>query len=555
MTNILKLSVSILLLFIISCKTSEPVVDVVKSSQKEVTALTLGNISGATSTFDASTNTHTFSVPSGTNVKALALTFTLPNGATSSPASGSVQDFTNPVSYTITAEDGTKQVIKIAVNVQATPRSSEKQILEFSFNALNPVVKANIDQTSRKITATVTASTDLTKLIPTIITSPKATVSPASGAVQNFSNKVIYDITAEDGSIQGYDVIITKIESSIVDDVDLVFFGSNDGKFYALNAKNGEKKWNFSTDNKILASPTYANGIVYFGGMFNNFFAINSTNGSKIWEYKINHKNVSPSIQGDYICFGSYEETIVAKSSNGELVRRIGLPLTESPMVEDNIFYFGYGGFDASLNKFVNDFNFRCGFIAGIFSYFNPNPVLNNGTIFCNDSQDFVARNIKTGIYKWKFKTDASYFSSSTLNDGIIYFCNSNGASSDKLYALNAETGKKIWEQSYSFRISSPTVFGGQVIVGSLDGKLYSFDAKTGTLKWSFSTNGVILSSPVVVNDIVFFGSNDKNFYAIDAKSGKSIWTFSTQGEIESSPCVITKNGKIFLSSLSGEKH
>lgn len=264
MTNILKLSVSILLLFTISCKTLEPVVDVVKSSQKEITALTLGNISGATSTFDASTNTYIFSVPSGTNVKALALTFTLPNGATSSPASGSIQDFTNPVSYTITAEDGTKQVIKVVVNVQTAPKSSEKQILEFSFNALSPVVKANIDQTSRKITAVVPASTDLTKLIPSIILSPKATISPASGLVQNFSNTTVYEVTAEDGSKVKYEVIVSKISNSAdLPDFDGLVLKQINIDNNTLSAEGyGKEKYSIFIEyknkhiNKIIA-PTY----------------------------------------------------------------------------------------------------------------------------------------------------------------------------------------------------------------------------------------------------------------------------------------------------------
>jgi len=42
----------------------------------------------------------------GTNLAALAPAITLPTGATSSPASGEVVDFTNPVTYTVTAQDG-----------------------------------------------------------------------------------------------------------------------------------------------------------------------------------------------------------------------------------------------------------------------------------------------------------------------------------------------------------------------------------------------------------------------------------------------------------------
>jgi hypothetical protein len=41
--------------------------------------------------------------------------------------------------------------------------------------------------------------TDLTNLVPTITVSAGATINPASGVTQNFTNPVVYTVTAEDG--------------------------------------------------------------------------------------------------------------------------------------------------------------------------------------------------------------------------------------------------------------------------------------------------------------------------------------------------------------------
>lgn len=204
--------VFVILLLFTSCKTTE-LVDV-KSNQKEITSLSLTGINGATTNFDASTNTYTFTVPFGTSLKSIVLNFTLPIGATCSPVSGSAQDFTNPVNYTVIAEDGSKQIYKVVVTIQSAPKSNEKQIIDFSFKSLNPVVKATIDHANKKITAEVPASADLTKLSPTILISPKATLSPASDIVQNFSNSVSYEVTAEDGSKQKYEVTILKKQNN-----------------------------------------------------------------------------------------------------------------------------------------------------------------------------------------------------------------------------------------------------------------------------------------------------------------------------------------------------
>ncbi|MDZ7899759.1 MAG: DUF5018 domain-containing protein [Arcicella sp.] len=89
-------------------------------------------------------------------------------------------------------------------------KSSAKDITKFSFTALSPVVDATIDATAKTITATVPAATDLTKLVPTITFSDKATVSPASGVATDFSKEVSYTVTAEDASTVVWKVNITK---------------------------------------------------------------------------------------------------------------------------------------------------------------------------------------------------------------------------------------------------------------------------------------------------------------------------------------------------------
>ena len=49
------------------------------------------------------------------------------------------------------------------------------------------------------------------------------------------------------------------------------------------------------------------------------------------------------------------------------------------------------------------------------------------------------------------------------------------------MYALNDSTGTKIWSYVTSSDIvSSPTVSGGAVYVGSFDGSFYALNASTG---------------------------------------------------------------------------
>lgn len=54
---------------------------------------------------------------------------------------------------------------------------------------------------------------------------------------------------------------------------------------------------------------------------------------------------------------------------------------------------------------------------------------------------------------------------------------------------------------------SSPTVANGVVYIGSDDGKLYAFDARTGMRRWTALTGKGIFSSPAVADGVVYVGS------------------------------------------------
>lgn len=91
-----------------------------------------------------------------------------------------------------------------------TTASSAKAITAFSFASLS--VSGTIDETAHTIAVTVPYGTAVTALTPTITTSGSS-VSPASGAAQDFTNPVTYTVTAADGSTQAY-VVTVKVAAA-----------------------------------------------------------------------------------------------------------------------------------------------------------------------------------------------------------------------------------------------------------------------------------------------------------------------------------------------------
>ncbi|HOW29862.1 MAG TPA: DUF5018 domain-containing protein [archaeon] len=85
------------------------------STEKLITSFIISEISG---TINNDNNTISLSVPYGTNVTALTPTIIISDETTISPESGIAQDFTNPVIYTVTAEDQSTRVYTVTIIVE-----------------------------------------------------------------------------------------------------------------------------------------------------------------------------------------------------------------------------------------------------------------------------------------------------------------------------------------------------------------------------------------------------------------------------------------------------
>ncbi len=159
----------------------------------------------------------TVTVPAGTYVKSLVPTFVVSTGASvkvssiSQVSNGSVVDFSAPVTYVVTSQDG-KTINNYVVNVIQTPLlSSDKELISFSFPSLS--VSGTIS--GNTVGLTVPFGTNVSALAASFTTSPNSTVRIGStvqvsgSSVNNFVISILYTIVAQDGSIKNYTVVVT----------------------------------------------------------------------------------------------------------------------------------------------------------------------------------------------------------------------------------------------------------------------------------------------------------------------------------------------------------
>ena len=91
-----------------------------KSSEKQITAFVF-TTPAATGVINETAKTIAVKVPAGTTLTDLVPTITVSEKASVNPLSGVAQNFTNPATYTVTAEDGSTAVYTVTVSLLPTP--------------------------------------------------------------------------------------------------------------------------------------------------------------------------------------------------------------------------------------------------------------------------------------------------------------------------------------------------------------------------------------------------------------------------------------------------
>jgi hypothetical protein len=289
-------------------------------------------------------------VEAGTDLTNLVSTFTLTSGATAevggvAQTSGTTSnDFTSPVTYTITAEDGTTTQDWIVTVTEAAVLSNETDILTFSFGIPPQTGTASIDEVNHTVDIEVEAGTDLTNLVSTFTLSGGATaevggVAQISGNTSNdFTNPVTYTITAEDGTTtQDWIITVTK-EVVLNDKTDILTFG------FGMPPQTGTATINHATRTIAIE--------VEYGTNLTDLVAIFTLSGGA--SAKVSGVvQVSGNTSNDFTSPVTY--TITAE--NGITVRDWLITVSIAPNTETDILEFGFGTPPQTAETIINAVN------------------------------------------------------------------------------------------------------------------------------------------------------------------------------------------------------
>ena len=131
---------------------------------------------------------------------------------------------------------------------------------------------------------------------------------------------------------------------------------------------------------------------------------------------------------------------------------------------------------------------------------------------------------------------------------GTLYAVNNSGTA----FALDADTGKVLWERSIGrLNASSPTYYKHRLyIVNLVPGHVVKLDARSGRLIWKHSLPGRAESSPLVIDGTLYFGCENDQLFALSTRNGHVRWATTLGGPVKSAPAF--RRGVLYVGDYGG---
>jgi outer membrane protein assembly factor BamB len=204
----------------------------------------------------------------------------------------------------------------------------------------------------------------------------------------------------------------------------LLYFGSWDGTFYALNARTGKVRWTFHASASITSSPAYDSGTVFAGTDDGHVIALNAFMGKLRWQAasfsrfgRREYFYATPTLAYGRVYIGNADGTVYAFGArSGRLLwaRRAGTYVyTAAATWRQRIYVGTWDGYFSAFDAATGDLLWRHEAEGGI----SGAPTVMAGLVYYSTFGKFTnthQRRVKNGPYR--------------------------------TYALDARTGRPVWQ-------------------------------------------------------------------------------------------------------------
>lgn len=342
----------------------------------------------------------------------------------------------------------------------------------------------------------------------------------------------------------------------------VIYFGSYDGNFYALDIETGFMRWVFKTGDHINSIPFGDTHNVYFGSDDGVLYAVSKDKGKEVWSYDTGEQVQS--------LVTKYDDQIVFVTNsdgkgyfintNGELVHSIPNRSWQKytfQIYEDTLYFApGSPGSSTSLTAYNiknREYLWTLGLVVEPAFWYSV-PAIEDNRLFmatcvpyyenflfyyyCMDRntgeiqwQAEVEGNLTSGTDQWVYDMIGDYselldyMAPCIWRDMVVY------TSGDRtVRAFNKYTGISVWEKTFDYHTSSsPTIAGNRIYfgvdgndgtyyggLGDVSPRLVCLNAADGNLLWEIDIEGKLLSAPVIAGKWIVFGTDKHLFYVLE---------------------------------------
>ncbi len=272
--------------------------------------------------------------------------------------------------------------------------------------------------------------------------------------------------------------------------INRVFYGSENGDVFALEADNGSVIWQGKVKGEVIAAPAFDQGSVVVNTSSGIIKSFNATSGEEGWQIE---QDVPPLSLRGISAPAALAGGVIVGAADGTL----------TVYILDN----GQQGWTAEIGEASGSTELER--VIDV----DAAPIIYDDKVYAVSARGHLAAvDLRSGRTLWK--RQYSSFSAVAIDGNTIFLTDVKG----HVYAVDRLNGLEKWSQPAltNRTVTGPAVVGDYVVVGDYEGYLHWLSQETGEFvaRYEVDSSG-IYTAPTVVDGVLIVQSRDGDLQAI----------------------------------------